>query len=429
MDAPRGASGASSGASVTRLRAAVERLAGADPREWRLLGLLGTANAVNGYDLGIVTLALPAIQASLAIPEARVGTLLAIIRLGMLPALALGLLADHYGRRRLLLATIVGFTICTVLTAAAPSATIFVATQFVARVFIAAEDTLGIVVVAEEIGAARRGFALGVLAAFGGVGHGLAALSFAVVGAGALGWRILYLAAALPLVVVAWLRRSLQETRRFVAHRERHAGRMAGGATLLRTLAREHPRRLAALAAMILPIYFVTAPALAFQSKFLQETHGYAPATVALLYAVGGLVSVTTQLGVGRVSDRVGRKPVLLAMLALTGAGTLLLYRGPEGVVPVGWLVMVAAYLGLDVMLSALGSELFPTAYRSTASAARAVTATVGAALGLAAEGALFAATGSHAAAIAWMLVPLVAVPIALAWLPETACRELEEIH
>jgi hypothetical protein len=89
---------------------------------------------------------------------------------------------------------------------------------------------------------------------------------------------------------------------------------------------------------------------------------------------------------------------------------------------------MVASYLGLDVMLSALGSELFPTAYRSTASAARAVTATLGAAIGLAAEGVLFTATGSHAAAIAWMVVPLAVVPVALARVPETARRELEEI-
>src|SRR5262249_31477440 len=161
---------------------------------------------------------------------------LAIIRLGMLPALGLGVLADRHGRRRLLLATIVGFTVCTVITAGAPGAVAFVATQFVARIFIAAEDTLGIVVVAEELAAGRRGFALGVLAALGGLGHGLAAVSFALVGGGAYGWRLLYLAGALPLVVVAWLRRSLTETRRFVSHRESRTGEAPAGTTLLRTL-------------------------------------------------------------------------------------------------------------------------------------------------------------------------------------------------
>lgn len=415
--------------ALERLTAALRRATGVDAREWRLLGLLGTANAVNGYDLGIVTLALPAIQGALGIAETEVGWMLAVIRLGMLPALGLGMLADRFGRRSLLLATIVGFTACTVATAAVPSAAAFVATQFVARIFIAAEDTLGVVVVAEEIRAARRGFALGVLAALGGIGHGLAAVSYALVGSGPTGWRALYLAAALPLVVVAWLRRSLVETRRFVAHRTALAG---GGGSLwrpLRALFREHPRRVRALAGMILPVYFVTAPAIAFQSKFLQEAHGYSPATIAVLYFVGGLTSVAAQLTVGRVSDGIGRKPAALLMTVMTALGTLVLYRGSGAWVLAGWLVMIAAYLGLDVMMSALGSELFPTAYRSTASAARAVTATVGAALGLALEGPLFAATGSHGAAIAWMIVPLVFVPIALAALPETARRELEEIH
>jgi putative MFS transporter len=410
---------------VERLRS----LSGVDAREGRLLALLGTANAVNGYDLGILTLALPAIQASLAIAEADVGTMLAIIRLGMVPALFLGVLADRYGRRRLLMATIVCFTVCTVLTAGAPDALTFVALQLVARIFIAAEDTIAIVVVAEELAAARRGFALGVLAALGGIGHGLAAVSFALVGGLAHGWRLLYLAGALPLVVVAWMRRSLVETRRFLDHRERHPEEGTAAATLpLRTLAREHPHRLYALAAMILPIYFVMATAIAFQAKFLQEAHGYTPAAVAVLYFVGGVVSVTAQLGVGRVSDRVGRKPAVLITLALCAAGVLLLYRGAGAWVVVGWLLMMASYLGLDVMMGALGSELFPTAYRSTASAVRGVTATIGAVLGLAIEGVLFARTGSHGAAIAWMLAPLVVVPLALAALPETASRELEVI-
>lgn len=416
--------------AVDRLIATIRRATGVEAREQRLLGLLGTANAVNGYDLGIVTLALPAIQGALGIAETEVGGMLALVRLGMLPALALGMLADRFGRRSLLLATIVGFTLCTVATAGVPTAAAFVAAQFVARIFIAAEDTLGIVVVAEEIAAARRGFALGVLAALGGFGHGLAAVSYAIVGSGPTGWRYLYLAAALPLVVVAWMRRNLVETRRFVAHRDALVGAARGSFWQpLVALVREHPRRVAALAGMILPIYFVTAPALSFQSKFLQEAHGYSPTTVAGLYVVGGMVSIAAQLTVGRVSDGIGRKPAALLMTALTAIGTVVLYRGDGAWVLAGWLLMIAAYLGLDVMLSALGSELFPTGYRSTASAARAVTATLGAALGLACEGSFFRLTGSHGAAIAWMILPLVLVPVALAALPETARRELEEIH
>jgi putative MFS transporter len=415
-------------ALVARLRDFVIRVSGVDAREWRILALLGTANAVNGYDLGILALALPAIQRSLAIGEAEVGTMLAIIRLGMLPALAIGVLADRYGRRRLLLATIIGFTACTALTAAAPTAAVFVGLQFVARIFMAAEDTLGIVVVAEELAAARRGFALGVLAALGGIGHGLAAVGYAAVGAGPHGWRTLYVVGALPLLVVAWVRRRLAETRRFVASQQRHAASLHAVWAPLRDLVREYPRRAFGLAVMVFATYFVMIPAISFQSKFLQEAHGYSAGVVATLYFVGGLLSVATQLVVGRVSDRIGRKPAVLVTLALMTAGTLLLYRGSGPSVLAGWIVMVCAYLGLDIMLSAFGSELFPTAYRSTASSARSVTANVGASLGLALEGAVFTWTGSHGVALSWMLPPLVLVPLALLVLPETARRELEEI-
>jgi MFS family permease len=179
---------------------------------------------------------------------------------------------------------------------------------------------------------------------------------------------------------------------------------------------------------MVFATYFVMIPAISFQSKFLQEAHGYSAGVVATLYFVGGLLSVATPLVVGRVSDRIGRKPAVLVTLALMTAGTLLLYRGSGPSVLAGWIVMVCAYLGLDIMLSAFGSELFPTAYRSTASSARSVTANVGASLGLALEGAVFTWTGSHGVALSWMLPPLVLVPLALLVLPETARRELEEI-
>jgi hypothetical protein len=118
-----------------------------------------------------------------------------------------------------------------------------------------------------------------------------------------------------------------------------------------------------ALAGMVLPpIYFVTAPALAFQSKFLRQAHGYTPAAVAFPCFVGGLVSTSRPSSpVGRVSDAVRRKPAALLMIALTAAGTLAsIARASASGVLAGWLTMVAAYLGLDVMLEAPSGRALP---------------------------------------------------------------------
>jgi putative MFS transporter len=189
-------------------------------REWSLLGLLGLTLLINHYDFAVLTLALPQIQAGLSIPEDEIGRVVAGVRLGVLPALLLAFVADRVGRRRLLVLTILGFTLCTTLTAFAPNASTFVALQFTARMFIAAEEMLAIVVIAEEFTAESRGFGLGILAAFGALGFGVAALVLALVNKLPFGWRALYVVGALPLLWVAWLRRRVPETRRFEAERE-----------------------------------------------------------------------------------------------------------------------------------------------------------------------------------------------------------------
>jgi hypothetical protein len=81
------------------------------------------------------------------------------------------------------------------------------------------------------------------------------------------------------------------------------------------------------------------------------------------------------------------------------------------------------------VLFKALGSELFPTSYRSTASGVRTIVGTLGGIVGLAVEGTLYEISGSHAEAITWMIPALVVTPIVIfGFLPETAARELEDI-
>ena len=58
----------------------------------RLLLLLGAAFFIGQYDMTLLTLALPDVQASFDIPEERLGQMIAIARLGALPAVFLALL-------------------------------------------------------------------------------------------------------------------------------------------------------------------------------------------------------------------------------------------------------------------------------------------------------------------------------------------------
>ncbi len=402
---------------------------GITPAQWRMLGALGATYLINSYDLGILNLALPQIQASFALSEEDVGKLAAVVRLGVLPALALNVVADRVGRRMLLLLTIVGFTLCTFLTAFVRTPVEFAVLQLFARTFVYAEEMLAIVVVTETLAPHARGWGIGLMIAFGALGHGVSALAFAAVDLLPFGWRALYLVGIVPLLVVAWLRRSLEETARFRASVERRGDDRAGWLAPLRTLLVRYPGRLAALSAAVVPFAFATGTAIQFQSKYLQGTHQYSPGEVSLLFLLGGPLALTGGLLMGRASDRFGRRRTLSTGIVVNVLASLAFYNGAGWLVPAVWVLTIFTQFGIEVLFSALGSELFATSHRSTASGMRSIVATVSIAAGLAVEGSLYVLFGGHGSAIsamAWcaLLSPL----IVLAFVPETAGRELEEI-
>lgn len=396
-----------------------------------MLLALGVANLVDNYDVALLGMALPQIQAGLGIADDAVGQMLAVVRLGVLPAVALTVLADHSGRRVLLLVTIVGFTLATCATALAPGAVSFMALQCLGRAFIAAENMLAIVVVAEELDARNRGWGVGMLGAMGALGFGLASVLFALVDWLPYGWRALYLLGVGPLLLLAWFRRSLDETARFAAHRAAQTPRGDAYAMLrpLRSLVRMYPGRMLALAAAIVPFAFVIETAMTFASKFLQDAHGYTPRDIAVLYLTVGVFGLLGNVVAGSLGDRFGRKRVLAAGTVASGLTAFGFYNLDGWLVPLCWGGMVTSVTMVVVVFAALGSELFPTSYRSTASGVRAVIATLGAAAGLWLEGLFYAHFGSHAAAISRMLLLLPVAPLViLLSLPETANRELEEV-
>ena len=218
--------------------------------------------------------------------------MLSVIRLGYLLALPIASYADRFGRRRLLLYSVIFYTVATGASALAPGVRTFVAFQFVARAFAAAEAAVALVILSEVVEASVRGYSIGLLGALAISGYGLAAIVFALIDVIPFGWRGLYLLALIPLAVIMPLRRHLPETERFSQAAENRGA--VGFFTPLAELLRNYPRSLLPVLVVTFLYFMGSTPAAFLAFKYLQDVHHWSPAMVSSLVIPGGALGVLT---------------------------------------------------------------------------------------------------------------------------------------
>jgi putative MFS transporter len=417
--------------SGLRMKRFLPRLPPMSGHERSVLVATCLASLGSFYTMAVTGFALPQIQRGLSIPEDEVATLFAILRFGTIFSLVLGVMADRMGRRRLLIAAVVGCALCNIATAFAQSGMALAWMQMGARFFMSAQILLASVVVSEELSAENRGLGLGLLSAVGGLGGALTLLVYAFVDHLPYGWRSLFVVGGFGLLCVPWLWRGLHETRRFSDHQDQMdaAAVQATALAPLRDIVRLYGWRLAALVGVVAPVSVILEPGSVFVSKHLQDGLGYTPAQVGLLVAACGAATPLGNMLSGSISDRFGRKPVTILLSLLFSISLAIFYNRSEMVaVAIALALLFMCLGGLMVLHTALATELFPTAFRSTAAGVREAVGTVGASFGLWLLSALYGATGSHPASITWLLVLTPISPLILLFIPETARRELEEI-
>lgn len=394
---------------------------------WFLLWVLGATAFFDGFDRGIVELALPQIRETFDLSQANASLWLMSLYFGAIPALAITRRADRVGRRSLLLWCIVGYTVATGLTAAAPSIATFAACQFVARLFINAESVIVWTMAAEEVPAGARGFAFGLLAMAEALGTGLGAIlyggGFAPAG---ISWRWMYVVGLPPLVFVYFMRRKLPESRRFVAAKAE--GRLAAR---WQAILQPPHRRWLFLVVLTAFLVELTTIGSVFAIDFLQSDRGISTTTSNFMLVAAGLPGIPAMVLAGSLSDRYGRRWVGcgFAMLSMVGAlGFLWLPGGPLVLLPFMSISLIGS-LGAWPTLGAFAQELFPTALRGQAGSWARLARVGGQATSLGAGAVLLNLTGSLSPTITILGIgPLLAVAIFAIWFPDTHGRELEEI-
>lgn len=403
-----------------------------DFRQEQVFLLVGIAALFAGYDLSVYGLAIPKIQEALHIPNDQVGLTITYFRLATLVAMPIVAMADVLGRRRVLLFTIFGQALATLATAFAMNYPQFVWLQVFTRFFGYCEEMLIWVVVAEEVAAAARGWSNGTLSAMYYVGTGIASAIYGAVTILPGGWRALYVIGAIPLFMVAFLRRRMPETKRFEARDAelvRLSSRLYGAIDLVRRLGREYPRRLAVILIVAGAYGFATAPAFTLSAMYLQTGLGFASWQTPLILIPGGFAGLGLSILTGRLSDRIGRKRTVFMTATLVLIANAVFYSGIHGAPAVlAWVVAAYAFFTTDAMIAGFATEIVPTAYRATVSGLRYVVEIGMGAISLALEGVLYDKLGGHGPA---MIAIIATLPIALAaipFLPEPAGRTLEDI-
>jgi len=280
------------------------------PYQWRLTLLLSLTFGVVFFDRNAVAFLTPFIAADLHLSFTQVGILSSGLALTWaLAGLFGGVISDRTGSRKVpLLICIVAFSLCSVLSGLAAS----FATLLAARLLMGISEgpilPISQSLVAEECSLEDRGNKMGITQTAGSalLGSFLAPIILVPM-AQAFGWHgTMYLAALPGLLMAALVWKFVREP----AVRPRDAAGQAG----------EHigiPQVLAyrnVILSIIVSVFVLAFVIIGwvFMPQYYTQILGYSPLTMSRMMSLLGLSNAFYAFLIPRLSDRIGRKPVII---------------------------------------------------------------------------------------------------------------------
>lgn len=341
-------------------------------REWKTLFAAQLGWMLDGMDVMLYAFALATIQQEFGLTSAAAGAVAsATLITSAIGGTAAGFLADRYGRARVLVWSILTYSIFTGLTGTSRTVWELAFWRALVGLGLGAEWSAGTVLVAETWPARHRGKAIGFVQGGWAIGYilaaGLAALVLPV-----FGWRWLFAAGTLPALLAVWVRRDVEEPD--IWRRTEHAA--AGGiAPVLRELARPPLLSRAVIVTSICSvILFAYWGLFTWAPVYLASPVERGGAGLGIVRSFGfvAAVQIGSFLGYmtcGFFADRLGRKPAFM-FFTLSAALLVPFYARPGGgeaaLLVLGPLVGFFGH-GYFSIFGALLAELFPSSIRATA--------------------------------------------------------------
>ncbi|HFH2543308.1 TPA: MFS transporter [Klebsiella aerogenes] len=241
-------------------------------------------------------------------------TLAILLTLAVRPvgALIFGRLAEKYGRKPILMLNIIFFSIFELLSAAAPSLTIFLVLRVLYGVAMGGIWGVASSLSMETIPDRSRGLMSGIFQAGYPFGYLIAAVAYGLLFE-LLGWRGMFVIGAAPILLLPFIWFCVQESPVWLASRAKKES------TALLPVLKTHWKLCCYLVVLMAAFNFFSHGTQDLYPVFLKVQHGFDPKTISIIAVTYNIASIIGGVLFGSLSEKIGRKKAIItaSLLAL----------------------------------------------------------------------------------------------------------------
>jgi len=197
-------------------------------KQWYALfgGQIGWA--LDAFDVMLYALCLTTIMKEWNLNPAAAGFMISVtLFASSFGGILFGALADHIGRKKALMLTVLLFSICSGLSGLAQNLVQLAIARTILGLGMGGEWASGALLVSEAWPARHRGKAMGIMQSGWAIGYILAALAGATI-LPAFGWRVMFFVGILPALFTLWIRSRVDESEIWLRERRQQKAEPPG---------------------------------------------------------------------------------------------------------------------------------------------------------------------------------------------------------
>ena len=376
---------------------------GLQPNHWRVLTASFLGWVFDGYEAYALFIVMPFVLKSMLTPEqfadraVWAGIAISVTLLGWgIGGMIGGVLADYVGRKRMMVYSVLFYAAFAGLTALATDFWVFCLLRFITGVGMGSEWCTGVALLAETWPNRARPKGAGFLQSGFGFGTLIAALVWLALSQwqplGQDTWRLVFVVGALPALFCLYIRRSIDESQKWLdAVREQRWAATEGGGKRRTPMAgdkrpftltgifREAESRKRALLAFVLSLattvgwWAISSWLPVFATQMARAAGVPAPEQfglrVALLYTTGAVVAYLVS---GFAADALGRRRYIFLTYLGALISTAATYQWTDSLDGLMWAACINGFFTLGCAYSWMAiypAELFTSSVRATAAA------------------------------------------------------------